>query len=359
MWDYNRTNHLKVIQKLSDNLHQLIHDPNNDTYFQSKTSYGNTLSLMDKIPPLMKTLCQNNNWMRESQYSSLGKILFNNGYYDFQKEKFYSKEEYGFNPEIVFFGKIHHDFEAFDDADMEYMEDVKQRLFHNPLGKEVGDYIILNLARALAGDKMKRILFGLGDTNCGKSIITTAISVAFGDYFGSFNAENLAQRNSSNDEAQIMRWCLLLKYKRVIISNEIKSNIGLNGNAIKKISSGGDSIVARGHCPNEEEFITHFLPIVMANDIPKIKPYDSAVDSRAKVITYKRQFVDEPSNEFELLKDPNIEVEVRTLRFQRVFIGLMINAYMDKSKFEVEPNEVVIAKGDWISADKSVIDTVH
>ena len=42
-----------------------------------------------------------------------------------------------------------------------------------------------------------------------------------------------------------------------------------------------------------------------------------------------------------------------------MFIGLMINAYMDKSKFEVEPNEVVIAKGDWISADKSVIDTVH
>ena len=64
----------------------------------------------------------NNNWLKEKQNSALGKILFNNGYYDFHKELFYSKDEYGFNPDIVFMGKIHFDFEDFD---TEYMNDIK------------------------------------------------------------------------------------------------------------------------------------------------------------------------------------------------------------------------------------------
>ena len=62
--------------------------------------------------------------MKQKQYSSLGKILFLNGYYDFKAQKFYSKEEFGFNPEILFMGRIHHDFEEFDS---EYIQDIKQR----------------------------------------------------------------------------------------------------------------------------------------------------------------------------------------------------------------------------------------
>jgi hypothetical protein len=34
------------------------------------------------------------------------------------------------------------------------------------------------LARGLAGDMMKRILFGLGCTNSGKTILTTAVSLS-------------------------------------------------------------------------------------------------------------------------------------------------------------------------------------
>eukprot|EP01041_Mallomonas_annulata_P006861 gene6861-13903_t len=86
--------------------------------------------------------------------------------------KFYSKQEYGFNPDIVFTGKIHNDFIHFDDDYMTYMKDIKQRLFYDALGKEVAAYFILNLARGLTGDciKLKRILFGLGEANNGKTV---------------------------------------------------------------------------------------------------------------------------------------------------------------------------------------------
>ena len=358
MWDNSTTTHREIIAKHCKDLY-VLHEIKDGFKVSNTKSYGNTLTLMDKIPPLIRTMCVNNNWIKSTQYSSLGKILFLNGYYDFHKSRFYSKEKYGFNPEIVFMAKIHHDFEMLSREDMEYMEDVKQRLFYNSLGKEVGDYTILQLARGLAGDMMKRILFGLGATNTGKGVLTTALMLSCGEYIGSFNAENLAYRQTSNDEAQIMRWAMLLRFKRIIISNEIKNTVELNGNMIKKIASGGDPLIGRNHGGKETEFITHFLPVVLANDLPNIKPYDDAVDSRVRVIGYNKNYVDEPSNSFELKRDDNIKHELKELRFQRIFVWLLITAYVEflENGEPVEPVAVLKAKEKWVAQDKSVIET--
>ena len=61
-----------------------------------------------------------------------------------------------------------------DEDDKVYMEDIKRRLFYEPLGENVGDYFLLTIAQALAGKRLKRINFGLGGTNRGKSTVTTA-----------------------------------------------------------------------------------------------------------------------------------------------------------------------------------------
>jgi hypothetical protein len=131
-------------------------------------------------------------WILRTQHTSLGKILFLNGYYDFQKGLFYAVEEYGYNPDIVFHCRIDHDFDHFNDDDIEYMRTIKGRLFTLPLGQDVGDYLLLNLSRGLAGDMMKRIMFGLGMSNTGKGIMTKALQLSLGKYVDTFNAENLA-----------------------------------------------------------------------------------------------------------------------------------------------------------------------
>ena len=79
---------------------------------------------------------------------------------------------------------------------------------------------------------MKKFIFGLGSANNGKSTIVKACTSAFGDYIGSFNAENLCFKTTSSDEAAQMRWALLLRYKRLIFSNEIKMNSEINGNMV-------------------------------------------------------------------------------------------------------------------------------
>jgi phage/plasmid-associated DNA primase len=207
------------------------------------------------------------------------------------------------------------------------------------------------LARGLMGEQMKKILMCLGKTNTGKGILCDALQLACGGYVSTFNAENLAYRNTSNDEAQILRWAMLLQYKRIILSNELKTTSDLNGNMIKKIASGGDTLIARGHCKNETEFKTHFLPVIFANDIPNIKPYDDAVDGRLKVISYIKSYVENPTNESELQKDDSIKDEIKTLRFQRCFVCLLLRSYTE-GNFE-EPDEVKMCKKDWVGDNES------
>jgi phage/plasmid-associated DNA primase len=128
---------------------------------------------------------------------------------------------------------------------------------------------------------------------------------------------------------------------------------------IKKIASGGDSLIGRNHGGKETEFITHVLPVILANDLPKIKTYDDAVESRLRVIGYTKNYVDEPSNEFELKKDDNIKNELNELRFQRMFVGILIQSYFDfmQNGEPEEPVDVLKAKDDWVAQDKSFIDT--
>lgn len=356
MWDASPTAYLAVIKSLSEHLHvkKLV----KEEFVVSESSYGNTLSLMERIPVLIKTMCINDDWLKQTQHTSLGKLLFKNGYIDLREYNFYSKEEHGFNPEIVFLGRIHHNFDVFDDNDLAYIEDIKERFFYKVLGEDVGSYLIHNLSRGLGGDMMKRILFGLGDTNSGKSVLTQALQQSCGDYVGEFNAGNLAYRNTGQDEAQQLRWAMLLQYKRIIISNEIKSTTELDGNMIKKVSSGGDALIGRLHCANESCFVPHFLPIVLANDVPKIKPYDPAVKTRLRVVGYNKSFVENPTNEFELKRDDNIKNEINTARFQRCFVGMLIQAYHNYMQVgePAEPEAVISAKQDWIEDQGDYVD---
>ena len=171
---------------------------------------------------------------------------------------------------------------------MEYIQTIKDRLFCLPLGEEVGNYVILNLARGLAGDMMKRVMFGLGMSNTGKGIVTRALQLSCGQYVDTFNAECLAYTTSSSD---------LLQNKRIIISNEITNDKPLNENIIKKVCSGGDALKGRVHGGLETSFVPQFLSVLLANDIPEIKPYDDALINRVRVYSYTKPFVDEPKNE--------------------------------------------------------------
>jgi hypothetical protein len=344
MWKSDRNTFNKIVSRFTNQLWVAVKNRNDKLEASKVKSYGNTTFLFNQMLEKLKILCVDDKWLFRSYSSSLGKLLFNNGYFDMKTNEFHS----GFNKDIVFSGKIPHDYKSFTIKDDEYIESIKRRLFYEPLGKEVGDYFILNLARGLAGDRMKRIFFGLGFSNTGKSTVTKALIKTCGDYVGIFDGNNLAYRNTSADSASQNRWMMLLKDKRLIFSNEIKSTIPLNGNLIKVVSSGGDAVIGRNHRDSEKMFYLSFLCIVFANDLPRIVPYDDAVSNRVRVVSYEKIYSEDP-NEYELKSDPEIEKEFETLKFQRCFMEIFLRQYWKwmNGEYKSEPAAVIQAKKDW------------
>ena len=301
-------------------------------------------------------------WYEKKQNTSLGKILFKTGYFykDENTLQFTNETTVGgnFNPAIMFRNKVHFPVPTVENQfNLEKMEDIRNRFFLNPLGKEIGNYFIELLARGLFGECMKKIVFCLGNTNTGKSTLVKAFQESFGDLIGSFNGETLTKTNTSQEEAQILRPFYLVRDKRLIFSNELKTSASLEGNAIKKISSGGDKLVARVMGGNEVPFNPHFLALIMANDISEISNYDDALETRVNVIHYTKPFVKEVNDpENELLADPNIDKEMKTDEFKWNFIGLILGSYSNflRDGELPMPNEHIENRKKWIDKQANV-----
>jgi hypothetical protein len=138
----------------------------------------------------------------------------------------------------------------------------------------------------------------------------------------------------------------------------MRSGMTLNGNFIKKISSGGDDLIGRTHCKEEEHFNTHFLPIIFDNDMNKISPYDNATNDRVRCLLFPKSFVDRiPENDLELRMDKNIKDELKTIRFQRCFVAILIQSHMtfvELNRIEFEPENVRNSKIDLIESTTDI-----
>ena len=347
LWTESEEVMFKIISRFDKFLY-LMKINKDGEYVKTTKGYGNSTSLQRQMLPQIKTLNINNSWLTDTNLTSLNKILFINGFYDMSTGIFNAT----FDPNIVFFYRVQRQYS--NKLDIEYIQDVKQRIFYNQLGDVIGDYLILNLARSLAGNRMKKIFFGLGETNAGKSTYVNATTNTFGDYIGTFNGENLCIKNSTADEAQLMRWAYLLRYKRIIFSNEIKNESVLSGNMMKKVSSGGDTLVGRTHGCEEKPFIPHFNTFCNANDLLEIKPFDSAINDRLNIISYSKKYVDNPSNEFELQKDDNLEVELKSIKFIEAFQFILFDSYLTfykNGRKEYIPDAVKNCKTEWVGVE--------
>ena len=339
------------------------------------SDYAQNTHSASNIRAALLSIVNNQNdsqWFANSLSSSTGKILFNNGYLDFYNNKFVpsGSDDYDYN--VVFFVIIDRDYIAIsndpESEERKNLEKYKNQIFYVPFTKEIGDWYMLQLARGIAGDAMKRMLFGIGNSNTGKSVMGAIMKDCFGDYVGSFNGENLIyHKNKTTDEAANMRWVLLHCNRRIIFSSEIKMGCQIDGNIIKKLSNGGkDVLTGREHCSNEISFKIRFLPIAYLNDIDNITPCDDAVVGRVRAIPYNKVFVDgEPENEYQLKKldeynsdSPNCILE--THEFINCIIQMIFERYSEyikNGRQENEPTEIKKANENVIGDTKgNVID---
>lgn len=311
-------------------------------------SYGRNIKLMKKIPEQMKDEITDDSWLENVQDSSRGYLLFNNGIYDFEKGKFTE----GFNPDIVFFGKVPHDFPERNEEEIEHAWNLSVgQLFDDPTP------MIQSIARALSGERnQKRFYMCPGSGDNGKSIFIKMVQKAFGrrgGMTGIIGGNSLMTvKGDTKDAAAKLRFLFLKKARRLLFASELEMGGTLNGVLIKSIS-GGDVMEGRTHQAEETEFTPQGIVFCMFNDVPKITSYDSACNKRIRYIPFNKTFLDEKDMDEQLNivkktckrdkenadkimenfysnnkpKDDDIDIKMSKKKFIRGFIHIFLDAY--------------------------------
>lgn len=307
---------------------------------------SNMINVAHTVLDLAKTNVDDN-WLTNFNDSSRGKLLFQNGYYDFVRSEFIprlvDKEiNPAFDESVKFTSIITYNYkECKDQVLLDYVD---KATFHDPLGLDVGEYTKQKIARAMSGEVMKHgsVLFGIGVSDSGKSFLGRVMQKACGSgYVGSFNGNNLLVKKFENaDEAQALRWVKLLKNCRIIISQELGSFANINGETLKKLT-GNDNIIARGHGQNEASFKFNSLIMSYTNDAPIITPFDNAVQNRVRLLPYQFAFKESPKGMFQRKLNTNLDAEAETDAFANAFITLLIQSFQKERIAENSPTIAV------------------
>ena len=220
--------------------------------------------------------------------SNLGKLCFKNGYYNFKEGKLM---DYDIDTHTTI--KINRDFKP-------ALKSVKQRvmdLIFNPIFNNNQEQLkcwLNYIARGLAGCvEDKNWAVGMGERDCGKGVLVGLLENAFGEYCRSTNSENMLFKNNGTDSAKALSWLVPFEFRRLLLTNEItrdaEDKYRINGNILKKLSSGGDRIEARVNHKDEINFKIQSRVCMFCNDLPPIEPSDAK--ETAYMFKYPSKFV--------------------------------------------------------------------
>jgi len=301
--------------------------------------------VLERLPSFIELLSRKKEF-DDLKYSSVGKILFPNGYYDgyigtfspamyLTDTKLFGEARFlFFNYELYFFASVP-DFyiERIDEVQEELVR-MKDILFYNMHGKEIGDYHLESLACALFGEKHKGFYVHVGDTNSGKSTEKALIEAAFGEYCGTGNTEDFAVVKNDTREATITNAFVVDNwYKRAVFFSE-KGTRTLNTEMLKSHSSGGeDKLRSRKQYGVASIFSIHYKMFFYVNEgLVVNNPNDPAYIDRARYFYWNKSFV--PEHE---IVDPSCQLpqipEVQNWKNEQcrrqLFVRIIINSFKD------------------------------
>jgi hypothetical protein len=277
------------------------------------------------------------------------KLCFRNGYYDFKEKKFF--KEYNFKTPVI----IERDYTP------EYSEDAKNEIYKLVLEPIFGNdehmikYYLHKIARSMAGHVSDKKVFLLeGMRNSGKGCLTELLINSFGGYIRATDANNFVFKKTSSDPAKELAWIIGHMFSRICLTHEIKTgdNIFLDGNMIKKFSSGGDRIQARLNHKDEIDFKIQSTLWLNCNDFPECKPSDCLkyMDS----FQLKTCFVDINDNEPKIngyTYLPKNDYVKDVLPKKEEIINAFINIIIEAYNTEISKPEKIQKEADLINSD--------
>lgn len=287
-------------------------------------------------------------------HTNLRKLCFKNGYWNFTEKKFCNYDD-----TIYTAVKINNNYTpSTEDFRRQVYEKILNPIFAN--NDEMRDSWLNTTARALAGDiEDKNWVVCMGERDCGKGVLVGMLEKAFGNYCRATNGENFVFKNNIGDSAKALSWLVPFEFKRLILTNEITRDADntykINGNILKKLASGGDTIEARVNHKDEINFVCQARPMMFCNDLPPIEPADAKETSY--IYYFPSKFIDdervgttiknEETNEIIISyhkKDDNIKSWSRSQDVINAFVDILFESYSEKKPL---PKSMEAAQKDF------------
>jgi hypothetical protein len=291
-------------------------------------NYSGDVAHQDRLRRALPTvLPDQKGYFKDRIETSVDKLLFSNGIYDFKTGAFTE----GFDPQVIFFGGVPRPFPT--QRNEEAIAYVRKVFFRDPFqNPAVGDALLHWVARAIAGHyEAKKVVLPYGPANSAKGTLCKHLGTTFGPtLLGSFTGDSLLMRSADTEATKALSWVKPICDKRIAYSNEITVDPAkrrpINGNLLKTLSGGGDDITLRTNHRDETEVVNKSILFIFVNDLPDISPVDGSVRDRLVTIPYTFSFVDMPVLACEKKRDHTISKTLKTDIHRDATIHLILDA---------------------------------
>jgi hypothetical protein len=257
--------------------------------------------------------------------STLGKICWNDGWYDFKTKIFTDNFD-----DIKTTIKISRNFPKRIEADITELYD---RII-NPIFGNLAETSLQSFSRSLAGilDKTWRVI--IGERNSGKSKWIDLLKTAFEIYSVVVAGDNFIFERAGNggDKAKKNSWMICVEFARFCNTSEIKIDEStkqkIDGVCIKSFS-GCDEIQVRNNYTNERAMKSQAGLSINGNDIGSATPTD--VYETMFPINLPNKFVEldelNPEYPFMKLKDETIDDLVKETRIGDALFWVLVDHF--------------------------------
>ena len=199
---------------------------------------------------------------------------------------------------------------------------------------EVRDFWLRLMAWVMAGHiEDKQWMAMLGERNSGKSVLIELFEACFDDYVKITSGNNFIAKRGSSDDALDMKWAVNLDMARCVFTSEIKmkgdKRLEMDGETLKKLGSGGDTVVCRGLYEKQVEFKMQCQFHMMLNDMPECT--DQEAFKNCHEFHMKSEFVSGEPTDNGIVKqykaDDTIKDYVRSEKCVKAFTKVLFDHY--------------------------------
>jgi len=330
--------------------------PNGDVIHDYAGKESNIKNMLCNIDRLLEPI----DFVGPMGDSAIGKFLFEDGIYDMETKTFTE----GFDPKLLFFAQIPRKYKP---KNAELCKKIHKILFEDPYvedQQEQATWFKRGISRALYGNYTahKNCYITVGRPNCGRGLLTGALEGAFGRYVGTFQANSLMYNShNSSDEAKKLAWVIPIINTRLAIGNEVTmdNKTAIDGNQLKTLASGGDSITARLNFKDASSFTIRTTILLQTNDIPPIKPADEAVVNRVIVNELQKTYKETPNplNPYELKQDQTLKSAFKSEDYKNALFHLMADIYgewVEAGSPTTKPEALKAVASEWVETTSSI-----